>query len=168
MLSRRRWIGCGWGRSGRTRRPAAGRIPSAADAGAAGLVLCRWCFLVAALRAGCRSGHRRAVHRRPHASRPRHDREVLPNQQGGGRRSGRRPAGAAGRDRPARRAEPKARRRLCPPGGGRRHGPRPKGPEYEKKKAAYEAKKERRGRPSKPPDGTPPHRQTNLTTPVRS
>jgi transposase len=39
-------------------------------------------------------------------------------------------------------------------------------PEYEEKKAAYEARKGRRGRPPKPPDGTPPpERQTNLTDP---
>jgi transposase len=39
-------------------------------------------------------------------------------------------------------------------------------PEYEKKKAAYEAKKGRRGRPPKPPDETPPpDRQSNLTDP---
>ncbi|MGH8749718.1 MAG: IS1182 family transposase [Burkholderiales bacterium] len=39
-------------------------------------------------------------------------------------------------------------------------------PEYEKKKAAYEAKRGRRGRPPKPPDETPPPaRQTNLTDP---
>jgi transposase len=38
--------------------------------------------------------------------------------------------------------------------------------EYENKKAAYEAKKGRRGRPPKPPDDTPPaDRQTNLTDP---
>jgi transposase len=39
-------------------------------------------------------------------------------------------------------------------------------PEYENKKAAYEAKKGRRGRPPKPPDDKPPaDRQTNLTDP---
>jgi transposase len=39
-------------------------------------------------------------------------------------------------------------------------------PEYEKKKAAYEAKTGRRGRPPKPPDDAPPpDRQTNLTDP---
>jgi transposase len=39
-------------------------------------------------------------------------------------------------------------------------------PEYEEKKAAYEARKGRRGRPPKPPDGTPPpDRQINLTDP---
>jgi len=39
-------------------------------------------------------------------------------------------------------------------------------PQYEKNKAAYEAKKGRRGRPPKPPDETPPpSRQTNLTDP---
>jgi hypothetical protein len=39
-------------------------------------------------------------------------------------------------------------------------------PEYEKKKAAYEAKKGRRGRPPNPPDATPPaDRQSNLTDP---
>ena len=39
-------------------------------------------------------------------------------------------------------------------------------PQYEKKKAAYEAKKGRRGRPPKPPDETPPPtRQSNLTDP---
>jgi transposase len=39
-------------------------------------------------------------------------------------------------------------------------------PEYEEKKAAYEAKKGRRGRPPKPPNGTPPpDRQINLTDP---
>jgi transposase len=39
-------------------------------------------------------------------------------------------------------------------------------PEYEKKKAAYEAKKGRRGRPPKPPDESPPaDRQSNLTDP---
>jgi transposase len=39
-------------------------------------------------------------------------------------------------------------------------------PEYENKKAAYEAKKGRRGRPPKPPDDQPPaDRQTNLTDP---
>jgi transposase len=39
-------------------------------------------------------------------------------------------------------------------------------PEYEKKKAAYDAKKGRRGRPPKPPDETPPpDRQINLTDP---
>ena len=39
-------------------------------------------------------------------------------------------------------------------------------PEYEQKKAAYDAKKGRRGRPPKPPDGTPPpDRQINLTDP---
>jgi transposase len=39
-------------------------------------------------------------------------------------------------------------------------------PEYEEKKAAYEAKKGRRGRPPKPPDETPPpDRQINLTDP---
>jgi transposase len=39
-------------------------------------------------------------------------------------------------------------------------------PQYEKKKAAYEAKKGRRGRPPKPPDETPPStRQSNLTDP---
>src|SRR4051794_21421286 len=39
-------------------------------------------------------------------------------------------------------------------------------PEYEKKRAAYDAKKGRRGRPPKPPDEIPPpERQTNLTDP---
>src|SRR3954447_11402892 len=39
-------------------------------------------------------------------------------------------------------------------------------PEYEEKKAAYNAKKGRRGRPPKPPDDTPsPDRQINLTDP---
>jgi transposase len=39
-------------------------------------------------------------------------------------------------------------------------------PEYEQKKAIYDAKKGRRGRPPKPPDGTPPpDRQINLTDP---
>jgi transposase len=39
-------------------------------------------------------------------------------------------------------------------------------PEYEEKKAAYDAKKGRRGRPPKPPDETPPpDRQINLTDP---
>src|SRR4051794_16901990 len=39
-------------------------------------------------------------------------------------------------------------------------------PEYEETKAAYDAKKGRRGRPPKPPDGTPPpDRQINLTDP---
>ena len=39
-------------------------------------------------------------------------------------------------------------------------------PQYETKKAAYEAKKGRRGRPPKPPDDKPPaDRQTNLTDP---
>jgi transposase len=39
-------------------------------------------------------------------------------------------------------------------------------PDYEKKKAAYEAKKGRRGRPPKPPDEIPPpDRQSNLTDP---
>jgi transposase len=39
-------------------------------------------------------------------------------------------------------------------------------PEYEAKKAAFEAKKGRRGRPPKPPDATPPaERQSNLTDP---
>lgn len=39
-------------------------------------------------------------------------------------------------------------------------------PQYENKKAAYEAKKGRRGRPPKPPDDKPPaDRQTNLTDP---
>jgi hypothetical protein len=39
-------------------------------------------------------------------------------------------------------------------------------PAYEEKKAAYEARKGRRGRPPKPPDGTPPpDRQSNLTDP---
>ena len=39
-------------------------------------------------------------------------------------------------------------------------------PEYENKKAAYEARKARRGRPPKPPDDKPPaDRQTNLTDP---
>jgi len=39
-------------------------------------------------------------------------------------------------------------------------------PEYEEKKAAYEARKRRRGRPPKPPDGIPPpDRQINLTDP---
>jgi transposase len=39
-------------------------------------------------------------------------------------------------------------------------------PEYEAKKVAYEARKGRRGRPPKPPDGTPPpDRQINLTDP---
>lgn len=39
-------------------------------------------------------------------------------------------------------------------------------PEYESKKAAYEGKKGRRGRPPKPPDETPPpDRQSNLTDP---
>jgi transposase len=39
-------------------------------------------------------------------------------------------------------------------------------PEYEEKKAAYDTKKGRRGRPPKPPDGTPPpDRQINLTDP---
>ena len=39
-------------------------------------------------------------------------------------------------------------------------------PEYEAKKAAYDAKKGRRGRPPKPPDETPPpDRQSNLTDP---
>jgi transposase len=39
-------------------------------------------------------------------------------------------------------------------------------PEYEEKKAAYDGKKGRRGRPPKPPDGTPPpDRQINLTDP---
>lgn len=39
-------------------------------------------------------------------------------------------------------------------------------PEYEQKKADYDAKKGRRGRPPKPPDGTPPpDRQINLTDP---
>lgn len=39
-------------------------------------------------------------------------------------------------------------------------------PEYEQKKAVYEAKRGRRGRPPKPPDETPPpDRQTNLTDP---
>ena len=38
--------------------------------------------------------------------------------------------------------------------------------QYEKKKAAYDAKKGRRGRPPKPPDEMPPaNRQTNLTDP---
>ena len=39
-------------------------------------------------------------------------------------------------------------------------------PEYEQKKADYEARKGRRGRPPKPPDDSPPpERQTNLTDP---
>ena len=39
-------------------------------------------------------------------------------------------------------------------------------PAYETKKAAYDAKKGRRGRPPKPPDNTPPpERQSNLTDP---
>jgi hypothetical protein len=39
-------------------------------------------------------------------------------------------------------------------------------PQYEKNKAAYEAKKGRRGRPPKPPDeAPPPTRQSNLTDP---
>ena len=39
-------------------------------------------------------------------------------------------------------------------------------PEYEAKRAAYEAKKGRRGRPPKPPeDAPPPERQSNLTDP---
>jgi transposase len=39
-------------------------------------------------------------------------------------------------------------------------------PEYEAKKAAYDAKRGRRGRPPKPPDQTPPpDRQINLTDP---
>jgi transposase len=39
-------------------------------------------------------------------------------------------------------------------------------PEYEQKKADYDARKGRRGRPPKPPDGTPPpDRQINLTDP---
>ena len=39
-------------------------------------------------------------------------------------------------------------------------------PEYEKKKAAYDARKGGRGRPPKLPDETPPpDRQTNLTDP---
>ena len=39
-------------------------------------------------------------------------------------------------------------------------------PEYEKKKAVYDAKTGRRGRPPKPPEGTPPpERQINLTDP---
>jgi transposase len=39
-------------------------------------------------------------------------------------------------------------------------------PEYEKKKAIFQAKKGRRGRPPKPPDDAPPpDRQTNLTDP---
>jgi transposase len=39
-------------------------------------------------------------------------------------------------------------------------------PEYERKKAVYEAKRGRRGRPPKPPDETPPpDRQSNLTDP---
>ena len=39
-------------------------------------------------------------------------------------------------------------------------------PEYEAKKAAYDARKGRRGRPPKPPDETPPaDRQINLTDP---
>src|SRR6266567_4596085 len=39
-------------------------------------------------------------------------------------------------------------------------------PHYEKKKAVYDAKKGRRGRPPKPPDETPPPtRQSNLTDP---
>jgi hypothetical protein len=39
-------------------------------------------------------------------------------------------------------------------------------PPYEEKKAAYEAKRGRRGRPPKPPDATvPPDRQSNLTDP---
>jgi transposase len=39
-------------------------------------------------------------------------------------------------------------------------------PEYEEKKAAYDAKKGRRGRPPKPPDEIPPpERQINLTDP---
>ena len=39
-------------------------------------------------------------------------------------------------------------------------------PAYEKKKAVYEAKRGRRGRPPKPPDQTPPPtRQSNLTDP---
>jgi transposase len=39
-------------------------------------------------------------------------------------------------------------------------------PQYEEKKAAYEAKKGRRGQPPKPPDETPPpSRQSNLTDP---
>jgi len=39
-------------------------------------------------------------------------------------------------------------------------------PQYENKKAAYDAKKGRRGRPPKPPDETPPaDRQSNLTDP---
>ncbi len=39
-------------------------------------------------------------------------------------------------------------------------------PEYEQKKAAYDARKGRRGRPPRPPDGTPPpERQINLTDP---
>ena len=39
-------------------------------------------------------------------------------------------------------------------------------PDYEEKKAAYEVKKGRRGRPPKPPDETPPpDRQSNLTDP---
>lgn len=39
-------------------------------------------------------------------------------------------------------------------------------PQYENKKAAYEAKKGRRGRPPKPPDeAPPPSRQSNMTDP---
>src|SRR5262249_10573393 len=39
-------------------------------------------------------------------------------------------------------------------------------PEYDRKKAVFEAKRGRRGRPPKPPDETPPpDRQSNLTDP---
>ena len=87
----------------------------------------------------------------------------------GGRRRGQRPAGSAAGDHPTRgppdhspgfdaacaRLEAEARAEAAVERAA-----------YEEKKAAYEAKKGRRGRPPKPPDETPlPTRQSNLTDP---
>ena len=74
--------------------------------------------------------------------------------------------GAAGGDRPARGAQGEARRCLRAAGSGSQGRAEAERPQYEARKAAWEAKPGRGGQPPKPPDATPAaDGQTNLTDP---
>ena len=107
---------------------------------------------LAAVRSGAgAAGEARGPHRR------------VDRQGRGGRCRGHPPAGAAGGDRPARGAQGEARRRpravLQAEAKAEAEAQRP---QYEARKAAWEAKTGRGGQPPKPPDATPrPDRQTN-------
>src|SRR5262245_52997491 len=83
----------------------------------------------------------------------------------GGRCQGRGPTGLAPGDRPARGTEGEARCRLRAAEAEAKARAAAEHPEYDRKKAVFEAKRGRRGRPPKPPDETPPDRQSNLTDP---